>query len=860
MSIRKAARDRADVTTVTRRMLRARRTFTRRAVRLVATILATAIVATGAVVGVQSASAASQGPGFGTWPSSQIGWEGAFVAPDGSLIYCIVPGAANPTGATSSAGIHSSIISDSPFGTATISGDAAAKINTIVTQYGQSWDNVNASAVSFVVKHLANPGATYSSSGWNGTHDLNGYINYKLVGLVGSATVGAIQARAQQLLAAVANVTAGAVNGSGTLVFTTDAANNYAGTVTMVGTSATGTVSLTNGTFVSTGSGSLAGMRQGVAYPVRGVPPTHDGAAYRISGSGTFGSGYAPALHLWTTPGQQAAVGPGGAGTFRVTGSDTVGRTVTFAPHITTQVEQVYAPGGTFVDHVTFGTSLNEWPRLAGGAFATITATARVYKTPTQPTSPTTEIPEDAVDVGGLTVVTDPAIGPSQSYRVESEWELPGPGHYTAVWSIVGADQSAQTIAYLQHGPTYERHELFGEKTQMTMVPNITSQAQPTAQKGGTALDTVIVADVLPTGGAEISTALYRVPEDVEAFGACEAANLVWQSETLHIDAVGRYTFTAPVVPAFGDYAWQHRADDVEGREIMVSECGIESEMTSAPVPTIGSLAPETIGYAGLVHDVAIVDGLVPADGETYVTFELYRAVDGVAPIESCTADSLVGDTSNRPIVITQAGEYTSPGIRVTEAGTHYSVEYLWWRADAEDDPIVLDEGECGLAHETTVVSEPSLRTQATPSVGIGDTYRDEAFVEGLGDDVAAEIVFEVFHNAHNQAPTCTAETLVDTGRTSIVGSGVFASPALTASKEGRQLWVATLQHTPEGADGPVVLAKGACGEEDEVTLVRGELPLTGSLGTPWVAGLAGLALLAGATILLIRVRRSTAA
>ncbi|MDN3496007.1 hypothetical protein QL996_08720 [Planococcus sp. APC 4015] len=793
--------------------------------RWTAAIVATALAAVGAIVGVQSAQAASQGPGFGTWPSSAIGWEGAFVAPDGSLVYCIVPGAANPTGATSSAGYRGWIESNSPFGTAYIGGDTAAKINTLVSVWGQTWDNVEASAISFAVKHLANPGALYASGGWNGSHDLNGFINHKLVGLVGSGTVAAVQSRTQMLLGAVDGVTAGVANGSGWFEITTDPSHSALGTVTMHGTPATGTTSLTNATFDATGSAALSGMREGVAYSVRGVPPTGDATPYRIGAYGVFGSGYAPQLHIWETPYQQRTVGPGGQGSFTVSGWDEYERSAAFAPYITTQVEQKYVPGGRFVDHVTFRTSLNEWPRVGGG-FAVVHATATVYSTPEQPTTTSQEIPADAVPVGTLALTTDPAIGPSQSYRVESDGELPGPGHYTAVWTIDGAAQEPSTIGYLEGGSAYHRQELFGEATQMSMVPDITSEAQKVAQKGGTAVDTVIVADVLPAGGADLSTALYRVPADTPAFGACLVDNLVWQSDVLHVDAVGRYDFTAPVVPEFGEYAWQHRAADVLGDEIMTSECGIESEMTRVPTPTIDSLAPETVGFGGVVHDVAIVDGLVPVDGETYVTFELYRAADGVDPAATCTADTLVGDTVATPVLVTAAGEYTSPGIRVLSSGIHYSIESLWWRADAVSEPVLLDRGDCGRAHERTTVSEVTLTTNATPEVAIGDGFRDEAHVTGLDAATAASIVFEVFHNPVGQVPTCGADTLVDTRRIEIVGSGTFRSPQLTATTEGAQVWVATLVHTAD--DGTeTILAQGECGDPDEITLVLPELPLT---------------------------------
>ncbi len=56
-----------------------------------------------------------------------------------------------------------------------------------------------------------------------------------------------------------------------------------------------------------------------------------------------------------------------------------------FAPTITTQVAAKYVTGGPFVDDVSFGGTIDDWPRAADGTYLPVTATAEVYRTDDQP-------------------------------------------------------------------------------------------------------------------------------------------------------------------------------------------------------------------------------------------------------------------------------------------------------------------------------------------------------------------------------------------------------------------------------------------------------------------------------------------
>ena len=823
----------------------------RRKVAAVAAVAAVALSAGATALVTPAASAASQGAGFGTWaPISAYGWHGSMLI-DGRHTYCVSPGADAPVGTSTDNGVTGEVAGLDP--------QQLTAINLLVTKYGQTWDPEQAAAVAWAVKAVADFDTTIHEFGYPGS-SLAGAINWTFSSLAPQSNAE-IQGLATAYYAEALATPAGITSGHGTLSFDIDPGDDDAGTATAdapAGT--TGTIQLTNAVFADNGTNTLAGAKAGVAYAVRGAP-ADDAARCRISGSGRFGDGYAAAVHLFTTPGQQSTAGPGGLAEFTVAGEDERARSAAFAPQIATQVVQRYVPGGRFVDDVTFSASGDAWRRFGDGGFAVVSATATVYRTSYEPVEQA-GVPADAEEVGTLALTTDAAIGPSQPYRVESAWEIPGPGFYTAVWTISGASQSAATQAVLRSGEDYAWVEAFGEQSQISMVADITSRAQAAAAKGGPAKDTIIVAGVLPAAGAEISTAFYRVPEGTDAAEACVRSNLVWQSQPLHVDAVGEYGFEAPRVPGFGLYAWQHTAVDTDGEHIAVSECGEESELTTASVPTISSQAPATAGFAGLVEDLAVVEGTVPADGETFVTFDLYRALDGAAPEDSCTAETFVGATDTSPVTVTGAGVYTSPGVRTRDDGIHYSIEHLWWRADASSVPELLAQGRCGLENETTVVDTPALTTVATPKAGVGGAYSDVATVTGLADDVDAQIVFEVFHNTAGQSPTCTADTLVATKAVDITGSGEFASPELIADRQGAQLWVATLTYVPEGATTRVVLAEGECGEANEVTQVSAlaETGVDASVA-PWIAGGAAALVLTGiGAVVAGAIRRRSAA
>jgi hypothetical protein len=411
------------------------------------------------------ARATDQGSGFGTWaPLSAHGWHGSMLV-NGVHTYCILPGLPLPTGGSTDHGITGSAAGLSP--------QQLAGINMLVSTYGQTADPVQAAGVGWAVKAIANRDETLHAWGYRGD-SLAEAVHWTFSKLAPehSAAVGALAESYYAEAAAVA-----VPSGDASLTLTTDAADPRRGTVTLTA-GAPGSIILTNAVFADSGAAELAAAAPGTAYAIVTAPPTDDGAPYSVHAKAGGTAGWAPAVRHITTPGQQDTAGPAGRVELAAEAMDAAPRPAVFSPGLSTQVAQPEVERGPFVDDVTLAALKGAWPRTTDGSFVPIRATAKVYRTETVlPESET--LPPEAQHVGDLALASDPAKGPGV-YRVTSEWELPGPGVYTAVWQIDATAQDAATVPHLEPGFAWQ--ENFGVATQMVTVlapPPPTHPEQP---------------------------------------------------------------------------------------------------------------------------------------------------------------------------------------------------------------------------------------------------------------------------------------------------------------------------------------------------------------------------------------------
>jgi hypothetical protein len=449
------------------------RTASRRSTRSFAAVFTALLVACGSVIfTAPAAHAASPGAGFGAWaPISAYGWHGSMIV-DGVHTYCILPGVALPTGPTVDNGVSGTAAGLSP--------EQLTGINLLVTAYGQTDDPVQAAAVGWAVKAIANRDETLHHFGYGG-ESLAEAIHWTFSALAPEHSAE-VQRRAVAFYDEARAVTAGTAGASGTMVFSTDAADPSLGSVRVDATTsaASGTLTLVGANFVATGTPTLPDAAPGTDYPIVATP-TAPGRPYAVTGTGRFRLSAVAAVRHFTTAGGQDTAGPAGEVTFDVAGADAALRVPAFAPTISTQVQSATVQGGPFIDDVSFDGEIADWPRAEDGSYLPVTATAAVYRTDHPPVLGA--VPHDAEHVGSLALTTEGATGPDRPYRVTSVWELPGPGYYTAVWSIGSEAQPADVARAL--GPQYLWTEDFGEPTQITSwaesPPETPSAAPPDA-------------------------------------------------------------------------------------------------------------------------------------------------------------------------------------------------------------------------------------------------------------------------------------------------------------------------------------------------------------------------------------------
>lgn len=556
-------------------------------------LVATVLAAIGLVVTPSPAAAAERGVGFGTWaPTSAYGWHGSMVV-DGVHTYCILPGRPLPVGATTDHGERTRVAGLSP-------ADLAG-INHLVTRYGQTDDPVQAAAVGWAVKAIADWDATLHTFGYRGD-TLAGAIDWTF-----SALAPAHNRAVQRLAVAYYREATGVADGAGgtdlTLTVTTDPEDPSRGTVTVTGSPGLqGSLTLANARFADTGEATRSDVATGSTFDIDAVGGT-PGRGFRVDVTGAFVQPMPTAIRHYTTAGGQDTAGPAAPRAVTAGAQDDAERTLRFSPTISTQVAAAYAAGGAYVDDVSLTGDLVHWPRDDAGTFLPVTASADLFRTATPP-APADGAPASAVHVGVLALTTG-ADGPDATYRVSGP-EMTEPGFYTAVWRIDADAQETDVARALPAG--YRWTETFGAPSQITMVADIASQAQPQIQAGQSASDTILVGEPLPAGGLVVSSALYRAADGVSAVDTCTPERRVYESEGISIDAPGDYAVTPGPLPDAGTYYWQERAVDAEGALVHLGECGVAEEttlVTAAAAPETAPAAPSTPELAATGADIA---------------------------------------------------------------------------------------------------------------------------------------------------------------------------------------------------------------------------------------------------------------
>lgn len=266
--------------------------------------------------GAQAASAAGYGPGFDDAQNGGQGRIGAYSF-EGRNVYCLQPLLPRPLDDTT----KGNVVDGQQL---QMSDDNTARVNWAISTHGQSTDPTVTSAVAMFVWSLAAP-ESYANNGTNGDDHYLGRVPEPRRAEVSSALAAIREGAAEVGARAPARH-------SGSLQFTTDAADQKKGTVALVTdlAGATGTAVLSGATFASTGTatGTLA---VGQPAPIVVSPAALERGPVTVSGTAEVTSPsepWAAKILLLHTPGAQLLGSSGGTvpGEFTAIGQDRVPR------------------------------------------------------------------------------------------------------------------------------------------------------------------------------------------------------------------------------------------------------------------------------------------------------------------------------------------------------------------------------------------------------------------------------------------------------------------------------------------------------------------------------------------------------
>lgn len=345
------------------------------------TVLSLGLVATLAVFAmviapqhISSAHAAIPiGPGYQIPNPYRDSIIGGYVAADGSILYCLDWGKESPTGPNDAV---LSIESTAQYNN--WSHLEIARVNYIITRWGQTADNDQAAAVAMAIwmRHPGTPDPFFSEH------------RFVKATIPDAQRRASIAQRAAEMNAAADGFTPFARAAIGSVTITPDTSDRMAGTISIAGVpaQAQGTLQLSGAVVELTESNSVAGVQNGDTFRYRASPTDEQFGSFVIDAQVLFVTPGGPGdeLVVWRTPdsfqnlGQASSVIPDFQ--FELEASHEM--SVTFVPELTTQAaEQLVLAGEPLVDTVQFSLAegSHEWRQLEDGTFLELTAWCQAF-------------------------------------------------------------------------------------------------------------------------------------------------------------------------------------------------------------------------------------------------------------------------------------------------------------------------------------------------------------------------------------------------------------------------------------------------------------------------------------------------
>ncbi len=806
-------------------------------------VAALAAVALVLVVGgaVSPASALTLSAGYGG-ASGYLGlWDD-----NGHRVVCIDPGGPDSISKPASGwSLESAPISSTSGGmTCTYDATATARLNFVLSTWGDTSDNATAAAVELVSWALSSSnGRTCiqeavrlkggSTGSYSTVRNAADWLSFRAP----AGARAAIMSAFDSIYAAALARTAGtpATPSLPTVGWTKHAGESVDLTLAFGANTNSIDLTLTNGKFTDTGLATRT-ITAGGTFAVTIPQPGEVAVDYTVRGPAA-GTAWPSNLRVFRGAGQvmAAAGSPQQPSTVSNRDIDPDREPAWFEPMLTSQVAApYYQPGDVPSDTVTFSVvdpANDVWLQNAlTGVEYPVVASAILYGPFAAPQTQATDVPVDAPVAGTATATSgNPHSAPILATLDQA---ITQPGYYYWVWSIDYADQSAGTKGRIPGSadsglPEYAWHDDFAIAAETSIViPDVTTTAVAEAGAGGVLHDTAHIGDpVLP--GETVSFDLYKLGDGttIPASPVCEVGNLVASVGPVAVTAAGDVDSPEVRVYEPGVYGWIETLRDGSGVVIQTGACGEPGEFSTVTNPVVAT----QIQNSGVLIPTELSDSIevTGTHGASYqVRADLYRfpwrydeagniVTDG-DPV--CDAATLLGTTDT--ITVTGDDTVTTNGIPITEDGIYGFVETTWTMNGTAQ--VIVSTGVCGEATETATVTRVAVTTEiSTQTASVGDRVFDTGIVCGTtrpGDLLRFDIYRQLGDTPSED------DVLVFTDKDVPVTEGTFTDPdclrvrsaSWTVDRAGRYYAVETMTRT----DGHTIARdeRGAAGESFTAT------------------------------------------
>jgi hypothetical protein len=409
------------------------------------------------------------GPGYQIPNPFRDSIIGGYIADDGSVLYCLEWGKESPTGASDPVlSVESTAVYDN------WSHLEVARVNYLISKWGQTADNDEAAAVAMAI-WMRHPGDSDPF-----------FPEHRFVkATITDSNKRAIITHRAQAMNAEANTFVPKVRAAiGELIITPDSEHAMSGVITVSGVpeEASGTLQVEGATLEITDSSSVAGITDGASFRYVAEPSDEDLGSLTVSAQVVFVTPGTPGdeLVVWRTPDSFQNLGQASSWVpdfqFALDASHEID--LSFLPVLSTQAaQQRVLAGQPLVDTVMFSLAegSREWRRLSDDTFVEVEAWCQAYgpleEHPELTPKPPAEAPLFGERIGF-------SVGGSLENPLETVYEaefesLPSEsGHYTFV---CGIDQQRQTAdaasSSLPMGYAFQHEYGLAEETVVVSAP-----------------------------------------------------------------------------------------------------------------------------------------------------------------------------------------------------------------------------------------------------------------------------------------------------------------------------------------------------------------------------------------------------